>query len=149
MTLENTIALLELITAAYPRFEIVKGEETFSVWHECLEDLDYEDAKTATKNVIRESEFPPTIAEIRKAYSEIEDERKKIRSLIRQEYDAIRSYYPSCGELNNGWPEFQERCDSPEKAKKLRTALYNYVREVEQTGGNTEPFVEKIKTIPF
>lgn len=147
MTRDEVKKVVVMIAKAFPRFTIVQDKEGMDLWHECLSDVPYEDARTAVIDCIKTKEFPPTIAEIRKAYGEIEDGRKKAKLLIRQEYDAIRSYYPSCGDVNNGWSEFQDRCDSPEKAKRLRTALYNYVREVEQTGGNTEPFVEKIKTI--
>lgn len=147
MTRDETKKIVVMIAKAFPRFTIVQDKEGMDLWHECLSDIPYEDARACVIDCVKSKEFPPTIAEIRKAYDDILMAKKTVQRLIRQEYDAIRSYYPSCGELNNGWSEFQERCDSPEKAKRLRTALYNYVREVEQTGGNTEPFVEKIRTI--
>ena len=147
MTREEVKQIVLMIVKAFPRFTIVQDKEGMDLWHECLSDIPYEDARACTIECIKTKEFPPTIAEIRNAYGEKEDERKKIRSLIRQEYDAIRSYYPSCGEINNGWAEFQERCRDAESARKLRNALYGYVRGVEENGGDVELFAEKIKTI--
>ena len=150
MTREETKQILAKLVYAYPRLTFpksVEGITAVDVWYENLGDISFEDAKKATAIAIQRSEFPPSIAEIRKAYGEIEDERKRVRLAIRQEYEAIRSYYPSCGEINNGWAEWQERCKDGETARKLRNALYGYVRGVEENGGNCKEFSECIRTI--
>lgn len=151
MTREEVKRILATLVYAYPKLTFpksVEGITAVDVWYDNLGDIDFEDAKKATTIAIQRSEFPPSIAEIRKAYKEIEDKRKEIKSAIRQEYEATRSYYPSCGEYNNGWKEFQERSNGDrDRAKKLHIALIDYVREMEKTGGNTEPFTERIKSI--
>lgn len=147
MTVENTLSLIEMIAAAYPRFEVLKSEDTITVWHECLEDLEYGKAKEATKNVIRVSEFPPTIAQIRADYENIERAEREVLSQIKQSYSNIRSYYPGCGELNYGWEEFKARAKTPEQARRLSQAIFAYVRQCESERKDVVDFAECIKGI--
>lgn len=69
MTKTDTVKLLAVINAAYPNMQI--SEATVSVWHELLGDLDINLVLAATKKLILESPYPPTIADIRKRAVEI------------------------------------------------------------------------------
>lgn len=69
MTKAETVKLLAVINAAYPNMQI--SEATVSVWHELLGDLDINLVLAATKKLILESPYPPTIADIRKRAVEI------------------------------------------------------------------------------
>ncbi|MCX7771949.1 MAG: replicative helicase loader/inhibitor, partial [Clostridia bacterium] len=55
--------LMTVIAAAYPRFEV--DEFKSRVWLEMLGDLPYEVAQMAVKKLIMESQYPPTIADVR------------------------------------------------------------------------------------
>ncbi|CDG37231.1 hypothetical protein CTHBC1_2648 [Acetivibrio thermocellus BC1] len=69
MTKAETVKLLAVINAAYPNMQI--SEATVSVWHELLGDLNINLVLAATKKLILESPYPPTIADIRKRAVEI------------------------------------------------------------------------------
>lgn len=66
---KEVVELLVIITAAYPNMQI--SEAMVKLWHELLEDIDFNLAKTAVKKLILESPYPPTIADIRKHVMEI------------------------------------------------------------------------------
>lgn len=67
MTKQETAQLLALLNSAYPRFKVAGSAEALSIWHEMLEDLPGEVVAVAVKRMISTLEYPPTIADIRKA----------------------------------------------------------------------------------
>jgi hypothetical protein len=149
MTIENTVSLIEMIAAAYPRFEVLKSEETITVWHECLEDLDYDKAKIATKNVIKVSEYPPTIAEIRNNYEEIAKEEKKLRDTCNYNYKLCRGIYPKELEEGYGYNEFVAKVMTAKPEKRIEAAqyIYSHMNKVVYSGEEVPDFVEIIKGI--
>jgi len=69
MTKTDTVKLLAVISAAYPNMQIT--EATVALWHDLLGDLNFSLALTATKKLLLESPYPPTIADIRKQVADI------------------------------------------------------------------------------
>lgn len=147
MTIENTVSLIEMIAAAYPRFDVLKSEETITVWHECIEDLDYDKAKTATKNVIKVSEYPPTIANIREAYETIDGEEKRLSGIIKTYYEYCRGTYPGNVPDGYGWQEFLDKVHSakPEKWEQAAKYIYDNMKKIVYNGETVPEFIEIIK----
>ena len=144
MTRDETKKLVFIITKAFPRFTIVSDKDGMDLWHECLCDMEYEDARKCVIESIKKSEFPPTIAEIRKSYEEVVAAKKKVTAEINRFYEQSRSYYPGSGEYGNGRAEFFERAQTPEQAERLYNAMVRYVNGCTDS---TMDFVECIKTI--
>jgi hypothetical protein len=69
MTKKEVAKLLAVLAAAYPKFEV--DDLKVHVWHEMLQDIDYEVAGVAAKKLILEKTFPPSIAEVREAITSI------------------------------------------------------------------------------
>jgi hypothetical protein len=69
MTKKDIAKLLAIIAAAYPQFEA--NDLKVSVWQEMLGDLNYELVQQAVKICILRSDFPPSIAAIRKSAADL------------------------------------------------------------------------------
>ena len=69
MTKGEVAKLLVVLAASYPKFEV--DDVKVQVWHEMLGDLDYAVASMAVKKIIMQNTFPPAIAEVRKAVTEL------------------------------------------------------------------------------
>ena len=69
MTKQETVKLFALISTAYPRSEAFRkvSAESVEMWQMCLEDIPFEVAQKALAAHSVNSEFPPSIAEIRRA----------------------------------------------------------------------------------
>ena len=62
--------IVMMLKGAYKNF-IIENETQFSLWYGLLSDVSYEALNLAVSKHIAESEFPPTIASLRKAVSVI------------------------------------------------------------------------------
>jgi len=69
MTKGEVAKLLVVLAASYPKFEV--DDVKVQVWYEMLGDLDYAVASMAVKKIIMQNTFPPAIAEVRKAVTEL------------------------------------------------------------------------------
>lgn len=114
MTKSEVAKILTIIANMYSKFEVnpVKAE----LWHDMLKDIPYELAQMAVKKVMLTSEFPPNIAQIRKAVAEITTNKE-------DSIDAGQAW----GEVQRaiqkwGWPE-------PEKAMQMMSPLTRRVVE--------------------
>lgn len=69
MTKQETVKLFALISTAYPRSEAFRkvSAESVEMWQMCLEDIPFAVAQKALAAHSVNSEFPPSIAEIRRA----------------------------------------------------------------------------------
>ena len=119
------------------------------VWTRSLEDLEYEKAEKATYNCLKENEFPPSIAEIRKSYDVIAAAEKHELGEIRRFYEQARSFYPGCGEVGYGWKEFSARAKTKEDAEKLQNLIISYVQRIDKTGGDVIDFAECVKSVRY
>lgn len=141
--------IIGLIRGAFPHMDRFKEADVKDVWFECLEDLEYNKARTATMNAIKKAkDFPPDIATIREAYNEIASAEKHELGEIKRYFEYARSFYPGSGEAGYGWKEFSERAKTKEDAVKLQTLIMDYVRFVETSGGtDVIDFAECCKTV--
>lgn len=69
MKLSETGEILTLIALNYPKFEVT--EDKARLWFDLIGDLPFKLAQMALKKVMLTSQFPPTVADIRKAAVEI------------------------------------------------------------------------------
>ena len=127
MNRDQTKQILKILQQAFPRFEIVNNSFGVDVWCKSLEDLEYEKVERATYSCIQKNEFPPSIAEIRKAYEVIDAEERKSKADIYRYYEQARAYYPGSGEAGYGKAEFFARAKAPDQAERLYNAIVKYV----------------------
>ncbi len=68
MDLKETIKIMSVIRAAYPRFYMGQGQEELNaaarVWQVMLADYDYQTVSIAVKALIATCKYPPVIAEL-------------------------------------------------------------------------------------
>lgn len=67
--------ILHAVKTAYPTFGgSNSSDDVVSLWAEMLSDIEFQDARDAVKAHIRNSRFPPTIAEIRELVDSLESD---------------------------------------------------------------------------
>ena len=66
----ETIKIMGLLAAAYPSAKAIT-EAQVEIWHECLQDLEPQEALTAIRAHIMGSQFFPTVHEIREQIAQI------------------------------------------------------------------------------
>lgn len=71
MTQEEFGVLVKGMKAVYPSATFIPDKDAFDVWYMLLQDLPYELASTAVQKHMMTAKFPPTIAEIREAASDV------------------------------------------------------------------------------
>lgn len=112
MTKAEVVKLLTITSAIYPKFEV--SEIKIELWADLIGDIPFPIAQAALKKVMLTSEFPPTVAQIRKAAVDITISKESI-------LDAGKAW----GEVQKaiskwGWPE-------PEKAYAMMSPLTQQV----------------------
>lgn len=134
MNREETKDILNIILRAYPRMKVVETKEDVDLWHECLEDLEYQKARKATIDIVKKTmDFPPDIATIREEYKVVDAAERHGRAEINRFYEQARSYYPGSGEPGYGKAEFLDRAKTPEQAERLYNAIVKYVNSCTET----------------
>lgn len=96
MTKSETIKLLTIISAVYPRFEV--NQAMSEIWHDLLSDIDYKAGELAVKKLLAEMSYPPTIADIRKQVVKFvsRDDLLSVEEAWGEIKSAIRHYgYPN------------------------------------------------------
>ncbi len=76
MNINELKQITAMLTTAYPKFEL-SSKEAIKLWYMMLQDIDFEIMKSAVIKHIAESEFPPTIASLRKMATEISNPQIK------------------------------------------------------------------------
>lgn len=76
MVKSDMMKILAVLSEVYPKFEV--NEVKAAVFYELLGDLEYKVVQSAVKKHMLVSEFPPTIAEIRKLAIEIKNPELQI-----------------------------------------------------------------------
>lgn len=154
MNAQEFMKIIGLIRGAYPHIDRFQDNDVKDVWYECLQDLEYCRARTATLNVIKKAkDFPPDIATIREEYDSLAKAEKSQYYAIKSEFERCRNYYPCSGSIDNGWPEFQERLKKAKTGMQVEAARYlankviGYVHECECNGTDPIDFAECIKTV--
>ena len=70
MTSDEFEFIRAAIKSAWPSKQIMPGKFEINLWFKALQDLDYQICQMALMELITQSEFPPSIAELRKKYAE-------------------------------------------------------------------------------
>lgn len=98
MVKSDMMKILAVLSEVYPKFEV--NEVKAAVFFELLGDLDYKVVQSAVKKHMLISEFPPTIAEIRKLATEIKNPELQITAADAwgEVQKAIRYFGWYCGE---------------------------------------------------
>lgn len=72
MVKDEVVTILNFLKASYPTFKLdLNNNAQVNVWVISLSDLEFQPALIAVRKLINTSEWPPTIAAIRKAYTEM------------------------------------------------------------------------------
>lgn len=73
--IKNEVAkMMAVLAKNYPKFDVDNGK--LELWFELLGDIPYNIAQLTIKKIIMENQFPPTIAEIRKAALDITEPKQ-------------------------------------------------------------------------
>ena len=70
MTIEEFDNIRAAIKSAWPGKQIMPGRFEINLWYKALSDLDYQICQMALMEIITQSVFPPSIAELRKKCAE-------------------------------------------------------------------------------
>lgn len=86
MSRKETGALMVIIQDLYPRYYANKTEDeimrVISAWHSVLDDIDFEKAVDGLRYFVKESSYPPTVADIR---ANVEPEYKYLADIDLEE----------------------------------------------------------------
>lgn len=149
MDKKQTAQLLMTIKTMYKRwFDGSKEEFALMIefWHEALKDMPYEMAKKALVDFSKNSQYPPTIADIYKYQKDYLEEQKALRIEYNNIYYTAIAYYP-CYEDT---PEVRNEFDritgkSVSKATRLSNTIHDYVRGCEMNEEYIPPILEWLK----
>ena len=156
MNREEVKEIVLKITHCYgDRFKMT--QPIFDDWVEELSDLRYAPAKRAVSEVIRTSEYPPTIADIRNKYMEFYEEYKAMVKHINETFNSATGNYPSLTEeqwerghitfigIVNRYPREQKERIANALGDKIRTFVQEWERGSEQTIIGLDEFMERMK----
>lgn len=148
MTAEEFIAIIGLIQGAYPSFNRFRDDDVKDVWYECLNDLEYANARKAALNAIKTTkDFPPDIATIREEYGRLVEIENHELGEIKRFFQQTRAYYPGSGELWNGFDVWQKRAKNARDAETFYKVVTQYVNECDRKGQDCLDFVRCLETI--
>lgn len=94
MTQKEFMVIAAAIKTYYPKDNILPTKESVSLWYDCMNDLDFSKTQESIRRYVKNNNYPPTIADIRKHYEEIMEEEKNIRIELRRIYDMTVALYP-------------------------------------------------------
>ena len=78
MTMAETAAMLQAITALYPMSKIRADVPSVKSWQKALEDLPAEAVSVALRRMVSTLKFPPTVADIREAVAKAVQEARGV-----------------------------------------------------------------------
>lgn len=128
------------LKTVYPRSDFLNSEAAVNIWYSMLEDLDGTLVEESIKKYAMTSQFPPTVADIRKGCENILDKEARLRGEMREIFMFAKGVYPASrvekhtmdywNKLTAG-ATWEERV---EKSKVLRTEIATFVRDAEING---------------
>ena len=98
MTRIEFIDIMTGIMEMYPGRFNDNGDLAMEIWYEALSDLDFATTKKAVINHVKNSKFPPTVADIRESYNVLIQEKKKLSHRMDELFEEMRNYYPNGSE---------------------------------------------------
>lgn len=148
MTINEFIKIIGLIRGAFPHMDRFKDDDVKDVWYECLSDLEFDVARTATLNTIKTAkDYPPDIATIREEYGKLIADEKKEQGAIKTNYDYARGSYPQSIEAGYAWEEWKARAKDGEMASLFYKVIMQYVSECDKKNEDVMDFKKCVETI--
>lgn len=92
MTRDEVKAVMRAFRTAYGE-RFVVNTDVVALWTRLLSDLVFEDVLKSADEWVKASQYPPTIADIRKGVERFEEDRREKRNRVRQEFASI--VYPN------------------------------------------------------
>ena len=149
MELKETAQLLMSIKTSYKRwFDGSKEEfsQMVETWYEALKDEPYEMAKGALVTFSRNSQYPPTIADIYRPYKEYLEQQKVLRREYNEVYLSAIAFYPCYQDSREERIEFDRITEnSVTKARILARQIEAFVREKETGRGEMPTLINYLK----
>lgn len=149
MTLKEVAQICVLIrktTFAWKNETDDEFENVIKIWHELLKDVPFDMAMKATTDYLKDSSYPPTVADIYKPYKEYLEEQKQLKREYNNIYYTAISFYPcyqDTPELKNEWNRL---CgNNIPKANRLMNKIIDFVREQELADEYIPPILEWMK----
>lgn len=143
MTEHEFSELCTMIQAAYPRDTFLETQEQFDLWWEMFKGFQVGFAKIAVKNYIREGKYLPSVSDITTRYNAVKADALQKKAHLKDIYGMIRDFYPQMyrgeGDTESEyWGLIQSHSygECQRKADRIRSHVVEYVRYMEQNGGN-------------
>lgn len=95
MTIEEFTPIVKKLRTVYTQANFIANKEAFDIWFEMLSDLQTSGVNKAVDNIIRDREYPPTIADIRHEYDRMYEAYKTLVREVKKEFGLACQYYPS------------------------------------------------------
>lgn len=85
--------LAKMLKTAYKREGFLADKDAMDLWFRLLSDLPDKDVEQSAVDWVKASQYPPTIADIRKGVERFEADRREKRNRVKEEY--ARIIYPN------------------------------------------------------
>lgn len=89
MTDRTFLDIAKVLKLVYKRDDFLANRDAMDLWFRLLSDLSDDDVTASVAEWMKASQYPPTIADIRKGAERYEEERRDKRAAVKQEFDAI------------------------------------------------------------
>ena len=95
MTYNEWFDIARHIKTVYPKhMDFLETVSKVKEWYVYMQDYDYKQMKQAAYEHINESQYPPTIHDLRQRYMAISDVDLSVKARIKEEYMSMVRYYP-------------------------------------------------------
>ncbi len=140
MTKEEFKPIARTMRMAYRRDSFLDDPYMLDEWLRLLEDLDAKHVRKSVDEYVRNNEYQPTIADIRKGCEKILEKESGLRLEMREAFDLAKGVYP-CSRIEKDTMAYWNRLtagdtweERVQKAKTLTANIVSYVRDAELKG---------------
>lgn len=151
MTKEQVAEIMVMAKDSFQKWkdiETVEFVEMITTWSLCLDDIPYEMGKKSMIDYIKDNQYPPTIADIRKPYKEYLEQQEVLRREYNNIYYAAIANYPGYKDSREERIEFDRiTSKSVSKATRLSNMIVLFVRQQEKDKGEFPALEEWLKGI--
>lgn len=94
MQREEFKKLVKKLKAIYCDLRFIPDQEAFDAWFRLLEDCRYRQLEIAAENYMKENRYPPTVADLREKYREIEEQNRRDMARVEDLFRRLADLYP-------------------------------------------------------